>query len=112
LFLFQEQVDHQQATEQMTSVAIDEAADDWGQTETSQTDWGQQSESQTDWSQETETQGDWNSSPANQNDCKSNDIVCQIFLWQYSEAAAKVFCGSWWILTLTERNVTLISVTL
>lgn len=112
MFLFQEQVDHQQATEQMTSVAIDEAADDWGQTETSQTDWGQQSESQTDWSQETETQGDWNSSPANQNDCKSNDIVCQIFLWQYSEAAAKVFCGSWWILTLTERNVTLISVTL
>jgi hypothetical protein len=86
LCLFQEQVDHQQVTEQMTSVAIDDSANDWGQTETSQTDWRQQSESQTDWNKETETQAEWNSSPANQNDCKCSDIVCQRFCWQCCEA--------------------------
>jgi hypothetical protein len=75
LCLFQEQVDHQQVTEPMTSVAIDDPTDDWGQTESSQNDWSQQSESQTDWSQQTETQADWSSSPANQNDCKYSDIV-------------------------------------
>jgi hypothetical protein len=85
-FFFQEQVDHQQVTEQMTSVAIDDPTDGWGQTETSQTDWSQQSESQTDWSQQTETQPDWSSSPANQNDCKFSDSVCQIFRQQCSEA--------------------------
>jgi len=58
----------------MTHVAIDDPADNWGQTETSQTDWNQQSESQTDWSQQTETHVDWNSSPSNQNECKSGDF--------------------------------------
>jgi hypothetical protein len=71
---FQEQVDQQQVTEQMANVAIDDPADNWGQTETSQTDWNQQSESQTDWSQQTETHTDWNSSPGNQNECKSGDF--------------------------------------
>lgn len=84
--MFQEQVDHQQGTEQMTGVAIDDPTDEWGQPETSQADWRQQSESQTDWSQETEPQGEWNSSPANQNDCKCNYNVCQISCWQDSEA--------------------------
>jgi hypothetical protein len=84
--LFQEQVDHQQVNEQMSSVAVDDPSDDWGQTETSQSDWSQQPESQTDWNQQTETQADWSSSPANQNDCKFSDIVCQIFHWQYGEA--------------------------
>ncbi|XP_021916689.1 caprin homolog isoform X2 [Zootermopsis nevadensis] len=84
----QEQVDHQQVAEQMTSVTIDDSAGDWGQTENSQNDWSQQPETQTDWNQQTETQADWNqqtetqadwnqqtetqaewnSSPANQND--------------------------------------------
>jgi hypothetical protein len=53
----------------MTHVAIDDPADNWGQT-----DWNQQSESQTDWSQQTETHVDWNSSPSNQNECKSGDL--------------------------------------
>jgi hypothetical protein len=74
LYLFQEQVDQQQVTEQMANVAIDDAADNWGSTEANQTDWNQQSESQTDWSQQTETQADWNSSAGSQNDCKSGDI--------------------------------------
>lgn len=71
---FQEQVDQQQVTEQMTHVAVDDPADNWGPTETSQTDWNQQSESQTDWSQQTETHVEWNSSPGNQNECKSGDF--------------------------------------
>jgi hypothetical protein len=74
LRLFQDPVDQQQVTEQMANVAIDDPADNWRQTETSQTDWNQQSESQTDWSQQTETQAEWNSSPGNQTDCKSGDI--------------------------------------
>lgn len=61
----------------MTSVTIDDPADDWGQSDNNQTDWSQQSESQTDWSQQTETQADWGSSSGNQNDCKSSNIFCQ-----------------------------------